>query len=110
MASSKPLTVLARLWQCGPSMAYRQVAQIPNLPDYINSVVLAGACNHDQRFQEARWLETPESIEPLLLSEAFQQGLAKLVPGGGRNAMEHHGTPEIEPRSQAGDVLRRARA
>ncbi len=49
---------------------------------------LADACNEDRRFQEAGWIETPVSIERLLLSDAFHLALAKLAPMGGQLVLE----------------------
>lgn len=45
---------------------------------------MADACNDDRRFLEAGWLETPVSIELLLLTSSFGSSVTKLLPRGGQ--------------------------
>lgn len=67
---------------------FRHVQPVSASPEHLNTCALAGACNEDRRFKEAGWVETPLSIERLLLSEGFHEALRKLAPSGGRLLLE----------------------
>ena len=63
---------------------FRHVQSSVVMPDLMDTLALATACNEDRRFLEAGWAETPVSIEGLLLSQGFRDALTKLMPTGAR--------------------------
>ena len=50
--------------------------------DLLSTWTLAGACNADFRFKAAGWIETPASVELLVLDKLFSTTLNRLMPNG----------------------------
>ena len=77
---------------------------VHRLPFVVHAIVQFA--QRGQRRSRARRHIGAESRQGL----GFFEDPRELLPRGGGNAVQHHGAPEIEPRSDARDILRRARA
>ena len=90
----------------GPS--HRLEARVPQpvhrLPFVVHAIVQFA--HSGRRRSRARRHIGAESRQRV----GFFEDPRELAPRGGRNAVQHHRAPEIEPRSHARDILRRARA